>query len=174
VVDAMAKKINGILRSAIAYAKQGFPVLPLYGVENGVCMCHQGKKCRSPGKHPMTPNGVKDATTDLAQIKEWFGQRPYPNLGIATGNGLVVIDVDKKSGGYGSMDRLEKEFRKLPRNNVVRTGGGGLHIYLRSKDEIRNSSGKLGPGIDVRGDGGYVVAPPSVHVSGKRYIWDER
>jgi putative DNA primase/helicase len=164
-------KAASTLKYALAYAKSGYKVIPIYGIVEGACACGAGAKCKNPGKHPMTSNGFKAGTTDPKQIKQWFADAPQANVAIVTGDGLVVVDVDEKHGGHKTFAELEENLGKLPRNAVVKTGGDGLHIYMRSKERIRNSSGKLGPGVDVRGDGGYIVAPPSRHISGKRYIW---
>lgn len=165
-----------MLEHAHQYASRGWAILPLYSIDNGQCACGN-PDCSSPGKHPMTSNGCKGATTDITQITDWWSHNPNANIGIATGSasGLFVVDVDDGDGKIGSesLQKLEREFEPLPRDFVVHTGGGGLHIYLATPpSEIRNSAGKLAANIDVRGDGGYVVAPPSIHASGKRYSWE--
>jgi Bifunctional DNA primase/polymerase, N-terminal len=75
----------------------------------------------------------------------------------------MVLDVDADDGGLESLTKLEREGVPVPRTARTRTGGGGIHVYFRypSETEIRNSAGLLGPGLDVRGEGGYVVVPPS-------------
>jgi putative DNA primase/helicase len=147
----------------------GWQVFPLHSLRDGICTCGNSA-CASPGKHPRTAHGLKDATTDPEQIRAWWEQWPDANIGIATGaeSDLVVIDVDPRHGG--TLEALGE----LPPTLTVHTGGGGWHLYLNYPDgmTIRNSaSTKLGQGIDVRGEGGYVVAPPSLHVSGQRYTW---
>jgi archaellum biogenesis ATPase FlaH len=135
-----------MLEAALAYAARGWRVFPL-----------------KPGdKRPLTPNGFKDAATDEATIREWWGICPQANVGIATGavSGLFVFDVDKKSGGLETLDTLplDGEFVLYE----VATGGGGIHYYFQHPGfEVKNKAG-IFPGIDIRGDGGYVVAPPSV------------
>lgn len=165
-----------ILEHALQYADRGWSVFPVYGIENGQCTCGNSD-CSSAGKHPMTSGGCKDASIDPAQVNEWWRCNPKANIGIATGqvSGLVVIDVDDgvSKQGFESLQNLETRNEPLPRDFVVRTGGGGLHIYLAApENNIRNSAGKIAPNIDVRGDGGYVVAPPSLHISGKAYTWE--
>src|SRR5262249_6866135 len=106
-------------------------------------------------------------------IREWWQRHPNANVGIATGaaSGLVVLDVDPDHGG-GESAELYMPGEALPSTLIARTGGGGLHMYFKHPGgRIRNSASELGPGLDVRGDGGYVVAPPSVHFSGKPYGW---
>lgn len=157
---------------ALNYASEwGWLVMPLHSIENGICTCSRSD-CPSPGKHPRTANGSKDATRDLAQVEAWFQQWPEANVGIATGpiSGIVVLDVDMAKGAHSSSLIFGDVDQTIFTTPKVRTGAG-LHFYYRypAGIDIRNSASKLGPFIDVRGDGGYVVAPPSMHVSGKRY-----
>ena len=133
--------------------------------------------CR--GKIPLTPHGCLDATTDLAQIEAWWTQHPDANIAIATGakNGIFVVDIDADKGGEELIKKLEREHFAIPPTVEVITGGGGRHLYFRlpNFDEapsIKNSASKLAPGIDIRGDGGYVICPPSIHPDTKRaYRW---
>lgn len=161
-----------MLECAIAYAELGWPVLPLWSVdENGHCLCDK-KDCSSPGKHPNgkhAPNGVKNATIDSKIINQWFSNSNI-NVGICTGkqSSLVVLDVDPKHGGNDSLKKLSN----IPLTPQVQTGGNGKHFYLKHPGgDIRNSVGTLGPGLDIRAEGGYVVAPPSLHSSGNEYKW---
>jgi len=133
------------------------------------------------GKIPLTAHGCKDATKDRAQVESWWAQYPSANIGIATGgiNGLLVIDVDVKhdQGKYGdeSLKALESELEELPETWVAITGSGGLHYYFRYPEghDIRNSASQLAQDIDIRAQGGYVVAPPSVHPdTGRAYEWE--
>ena len=145
-------------------------MLPLHRAENGNCACARGEACPHPGKHPRTLHGVKDATTDRKQIKAWWEKWPKANVGIATGapSGIFVLDVDGATG-KASLKELEAEHGRLPRTVTVKTGNG-RHLYFRSAGgRIGNSAGRLGKGIDVRGDGGYVVGAGSVHYSGAIY-----
>ena len=93
--------------------------------------------------------------------------------GVATGN-VIVLDVDPRHGGDHSLRQLEDRHGPLPLTWRAFTGGGGEHVYFRAPEgvEIRNNAGRLGPGLDVRGVGGYVVAPPSIHISGNQYVWN--
>lgn len=140
------------------------------------------------GKQPLVNHWDKVATTDEKQITEWFEdpiwefdlpEQPHTEeigIGLATGNGLVVLDVDAAHGGLESMGQLFSEYEgRLGDTPVVRTGGGGLHFYFSTEVELRNKDqrGTGRAGIDVRGDGGYVVAPPSIHASGNRYAWED-
>ncbi len=165
---------NLILSAALDLARAGIKVFPVYGVSGSSCTC--GKpNCSSPGKHPIPSNGFKAATTEVETIKAWWADHPDANIGLPTGseNGIFVFDIDPKNGGDTSLSSLESEHGPLPATLKVKTGSGGQHFYfLYPKGGARNSAGKLGSGIDVRGDGGYVVAPPSMHVAGDRYSWD--
>lgn len=168
-----------MLDAALTYARHDLPVFPLWPAlkfERGfTCGCGKGTRCESPGKHPLSalvPNGLKSATTDTKVITDWWVSWPDANVGIATGN-VIVIDVDPRHGGDCSLAELERLNGELPPSWRVHTGGGGLHIYFAAPPDIliKNSAGQLGTGIDVRGHGGYVVAPPSTHISGGRYGW---
>jgi putative DNA primase/helicase len=122
-------------------------------------------------------HGVRDAMTDEAAIRAWWDQWPDANVGIATGrvSGLIVFDVDPRNGGDDSLARLEAEHGPLPDTVRSETGGGGEHVYfVTPATRIKNhADGKLlGQGVDVKADGGFVVAPPSLHVSGDRYLWE--
>jgi hypothetical protein len=116
-------------------------------------------------KTPYTTNGHLDATTDRARIHAWWNRYPGANPAMPTGerSGVFVLDVDADKWGFGSLEALEEEHGKLPPTFTVKTGSGGLHHYFRlpADVEIRNSAGKLGRGVDVRGEGGYVLLPSS-------------
>ena len=127
------------------------------------------------GKIPLTSHGCLDATADMAQIGEWWTQHPDAKIAIATGtkNGIFVVDVDADKDGEASLRDIEQKCAALPSTVEVITGGGGRHLYFRLPDfdeapSIKNSVSKLAPGIDIRGDGGYVIAPPSIHPDTKR------
>lgn len=146
--------VNDMLNAALEYARRGWPVLPLV----------PGRK--SPlGK--FVPNGHKDATTDEATIREWWGAYPEANIGLRVGpeSNLLVIDVDNKGGKKGSVEfeKLESEIGPLPATRTVRTPTGGFHYYLEFPAEFRDKPLKkeLAPGIDLKASG-YVVAPPSI------------
>ena len=171
-----AKKLSRLGRAATIYAMEmGWRVFPLHSVVDGACSC-ASPTCTGtkPGKHPRTPRGCLDATTDAAQIHAWWTQWPEANVGLATGGGLVVIDIDPRHGGDEGFDDVIDRLGRLPDTVEAITGSQGRHIYLRVPDgvEVRNSASLLAPGVDVRGEGGYVVAAPSSHVSGGTYGWE--
>ena len=148
----------------------------MHSVKDGRCGCPKGKACDRPGKHPMTPHGVKDATTDRDQIRAWWTENPNANIGIATGSeaGILVLDIDPRNKGKETLTRLKKELGSLPDTVTAITGGGGRHLIFKHPPfpVRKDTSGKVfGPGIDVLADGCIMIAPPSVHASGKRYAW---
>ena len=159
-----------VLKYALHYAGKWWPVLPLHTLlpTTRVCTCRQGPACTSFAKHPIPMNGVKAATNDVTVIKQWWQKQPSANIGIATGHGLLVVDIDPRHGG--SLEQLAKRF-SLPDTAMVRTGSAGWHLYFAFSGDLKNSASKLGEGIDTRGTNGYVVAPPSLHATGNYYAW---
>ncbi|MDU7706304.1 MAG: bifunctional DNA primase/polymerase [Clostridium sp.] len=148
---------------ALKYADIGLAVFPL----------------KPKDKRPATENGCKAATTDSRQIETWWSRWPNANIGIATGSvsgGLVVIDldVDKDKGinGYESLAIWQKENGELPETWTSITGRGGYHYIYIDGATNRNRAG-LYDGIDIRGEGGYIVAPPSIHPNGRQYEWEQ-
>ena len=138
-------------------------------------LAHRGRAvfpCRPYDKRPATARGLKDATTDLNTIREWWRREPLFNVAIATGtaSGFFVIDIDGLDA-EAELRKLEIELGELPATVEVITARG-RHIYFKTPARaVFNSVGKIGVGIDVRGDGGYVLAPPSIHPSGRAYVW---
>ena len=127
--------------------------------------------CRPRDKLPATEHGCKDATTNLETVRQWWCEDPHYNIGVATGAVSKIFAVDIDGDGEAEMGKLEAEHGALPATVEVITARG-RHLYFRMPDlPVRNSAGKLAPGIDVRGDGGYVLAPPSIHPSGRAYCW---
>jgi hypothetical protein len=162
-----------MLTWALMYARRGWAVIPLHASLPKGCSCGD-PECSSVGKHPMTKNGAKDATTDVAQIRRWWTKRPYANIGIATGpvSGLYVIDVDCDKGG--EIESLEPyNLSEIMDTASVRTGGGGYHFYLKCAEPLPNTGNKLATHVDTRGLNGYVVAPPSRTAKGE-YAWETR
>ncbi|MDQ3785195.1 MAG: bifunctional DNA primase/polymerase [Actinomycetota bacterium] len=167
------------LSAALGYAHRGWRVFPLQGIADGACTCKRDE-CSSPGKHPLVRRGLYEGTTDTTKIQSWWHRWPHANIGIATGpdSGLIVIDVDLPKA-EASLQRLEELRQQLTPTLTARTGGGGLHLYFRHPERtLPNTTGRLPgleealPGIDVRAEGGYVVAPPSDHISsGKSCGW---
>lgn len=151
-----------MINAALEYARAGFQVFPV-----------------RQSKAPYIEGGLKNASSDPEQIRAWWTKWPYANIGIATGNashGLVVIDldVDKEKGvdGRESLRSWEAQHGVLPATLCSITGRGGNHLLYYSMQRVRNRTGVL-PGVDVRGDGGYIVAPPSIHANGQQYRWSD-
>jgi putative DNA primase/helicase len=166
------KAVLSCRKAALSYARRGLKVLALHGIKDGSCTCGN-TNCRSPGKHPITQNGLLDATTDPITIKAWFKQYPDANVGIATGSAsnVMVVDVDPRNGGLDSWKQLKEELGKSPKTVKVRTGGDGIHVLFSAEGmSVQTKHGNIfGSGIDLQADGAYIVAPPSRHSSGKRY-----
>lgn len=155
-----------MLQAALELAAAGYKVFPCHTPRAaGHCSCARAD-CESPGKHPRNANGCTGATTDPNQIRDWWGKWSDANIAIATGSNLVVLDVDPDKGGTSNGRDLPETIRSV-------TGSGGEHWYMQGDGErVPNSVELVGPGLDIRGDGGYVLAPPSLHKSGRRYEWD--
>ncbi len=162
--------------AAFDYAEAGISVFPLHHpIQRGnrlVCSCGN-TECSSAAKHPMTANGLHGASAELTQVAKWEVMHPKANIGIVTGaiSGVVVLDIDPRHGGDEALKALEREHGALPPTVRISTGGGGEHIFFRHPGgNVPNSAGRIGDGIDLRGDGGYVVAAPSQHISGRYYV----
>lgn len=162
------------LDAAIRYAGQGWAVFPCHEPMPAGCSCRR-PDCSSPAKHPRTPRGLHDATTDLKTIARWWRRWPSANVAVRTGSesGLVVLDLDPRHDGFATLAELQRRHGALPPSPAVRTGSDGRHYWFsHTGPPIPNSAGRLGPGIDVRGDGGYVIAVPSRHITGGSYQWE--
>lgn len=151
------------------YVARGLWVVAIqWTLPDGRCSCGE-TDCITPGKHLRSPL----ATLRSQTLAEWERRWPRANVGLLTGrrNGLVVIDVDPAEGGARSLRSLELRLGPLPEGPEVRTGGGGRHLYFRHPGETLLTRNDWRRGLDLRGERGYVVAPPSRHRSGRRYVW---
>ncbi len=158
------------LMAALAYARHGIPVLPVHTPDRGgVCSCTRGERCDSPGKHPRLRHGVNEASTDPRRIELWWSHWPQANVGLRTGVIMDVADVDSAEGWHGLRHLLDDE---IPPGPQVHTGGGGRHLWFRPTGY--GNRVHLLPGLDWRGVGGYVLAPPSRHATGVGYTWIHR
>lgn len=150
-------------------------MFPVHSIKDGVCACRDGADCvRGPGKHPMTRNGCKDATAEAGQVGQWWTTHSDANIGVATGpeSGIFVVDLDGEAA-FEDLARREVEFGPLPRTVTARTGKGEHRYYRYPAGRTVGNKTKLdGKPIDIRGTGGYVIAPPSNHLSGKDYAWE--
>lgn len=154
--------MTDLAKAALSTARLGFPVFPV----------------APRGKKPLIPKsaggrGYLDATTDADAVAKWWSTWPNANIGLACGGPrrLLVVDVDGLEGAQ-TLSRLEAQNGALPKTIESVTGTGGRHIWLQwPDDDAPTSASRLGPKIDTRGVGGYIVAPPSTHPTGKRYSW---
>ena len=169
-----------LLDVALQCVRWGFAIFPLhYPVDrNGGLFCSCGNwQCKNEAKHPyprLAPKGLINASKAADAIERWWGPGVPYNIGARTGeeSGVVVIDVDPRHGGDETLAELERRFGALPPTWRFLTGGGGEHILFRHpgyRVQNQNGDGRLGDGLDVRGDGGYIVAPGSRHISGRYY-----
>jgi len=148
---------------ALAYAKSGWPVFP----------------CNPLNKRPLTEHGFKDATTDAFQIRAWWKQHPLAMIGIPTGatSGFWVFDIDtdraKGKDGIGSLAAMGHDLSELMDTVVANTASGGYHAFFRwdESQPVGNARGVLKPHLDVRGEGGYIIAAGSTRADGSRYAW---
>ncbi len=163
---------SACLREALRYSRLGLAIFPSHGVVGNICTCGS-VECGSPGKHPRIREWQKLASTDETVIRKWWKAWPTANVCIATGrmSGLVVIDVDPRHGGDESLIQLTGVDPTFAETPTSRTGGGGCHFFFAYPGRRTVNRVNLLPGIDLRGDGGFVVVPPSLHVSGKEYSW---
>lgn len=165
---------DDLLRAALDYAARGWRVHPLHDVFAGFCSCDK-RDCRDGrkgGKHPRLKAWQERATTAPEQIRDWWTEYPAANIGIVTGaaSDLFVLDVDGPEGA-AALDALERAHGRLPVTVTAKTGRGGRHFYFRHPGgRVPKSTSELGRCLDVPGDGGQVVAPPSVSEHGP-YTW---
>lgn len=154
------------LTAALGYAERGWRVIPLHSIEgDGGCSCRR-PDCTSQGKHPRVPDWPTRATTGTDQIAKWWRMWPRANVGLVTGGGLLVVDVDPRNGGSDTLAELERTHGRFD-TRTAETGGGGLHFYFQAPPGL-DYPGHLGAGIDLPK---MVVAPPSAHASGDAYRW---
>jgi hypothetical protein len=157
------------LTAALAYARHGIPVLPVHTpAADGGCSCGRDR-CDRPGKHPRLRHGLTEASTDPRRIELWWTRWPEANVGLRTGVAMDVADIDSAEGWHGLRHLLGGV---MPDGPEVRTGGGGRHSWFRPTGY--GNRVRLLPGVDWRGAGGYVLAPPSRHASGSAYAWVRR
>jgi Bifunctional DNA primase/polymerase, N-terminal/AAA domain/Primase C terminal 1 (PriCT-1)/FaeA-like protein len=146
-----------MIEQALSYARRGIPVFRV-----------------GPDKRPLESNGFHDATTDPEEIRTRWEATPNAGIGAPTGRAtFVVIDVDPRHGGDDSLHDLERRHGELPPTPRSVTPSGGYHyLFAAPSEEVRNTAGHPAPGLDVRGDGGYIVVPPSPGPNGRGYEWD--
>lgn len=144
--------------AALAYRRLGWSVIPL----------------RAKSKIPRLPwQEFQDRRADEEEIRAWFKRWPRCDVGVVTGpvSGLVVLDIDPRHGGDESLERWIARHGPLPQTPEAVTGGGGRHLYFATRDPGLGNRVAIVRGIDLRGRGGMIVAPPSIHPSGRAYAW---
>lgn len=160
------------LEAALGWAARGLPVFPLFEVVDGVCSCRR-PDCtgNSRGKHPRVLEGLKSATLDETTIRKWWGRSTWAasNIGIRTGApGIIALDLDTPAAAAALLELAAGR----PIGGLIVGTGRGRQVWLRAPaaDDVRNAESWRGiGGFDVRGRGGYVIAPPSRHYSGAEY-----
>jgi len=170
-MTAIASKMQNIL----SYAEHGWKVIPLHNITDiGTCSCGDRSCNTSAAKHPRIKGWKEQATLESSQIRDWWNEWPRANVGIVTGkaSGIIVLDVDPRHEGSNSLDSLVQSFGDFPKTARVITGGGGQHIYFRNPDSTVGNRVNIRPGLDLRAEGGYIVAPPSLHKSNRLYEWE--
>lgn len=167
---------------ALSYLDRGWPAFPCRASDEEATDRVTGQTKHDPEtgeieilkvKTPYTDKGFKDATKFRHIIERWWKDWPAAMIGVPTGSRINawVLDIDPRHDGHNTLAALEEEHGDLPDTLTATTASGGKHYYFRHVQGVRNR-GNLGPGIDVRGDGGYVIAPRSVTAAGGRYDWD--
>ncbi len=185
-VTSELPRTTSIPEAAVGYAGLGLPVVVLHGIrypsgdakELAICSCKEGGRCGSPGKHPRLRRWRESASTDRDKVAKVFADYPGANVGIAMGGArrLVALDIDGPTG-RDSLSQWQAKHGQLPATLSSRSGriDGGQHLFFSvpktlDLNAIRNKT-RVAPGIDIRCEGGQVVAPPSTHSSGKTYEW---
>lgn len=174
-----------MLTWALRYSELGWPVVPVWWpvgatkpTKRAGCGCAGRGPCSvgRPGKHPivaLAPHGVHDATTDAATIERWWRKYPEASPALAMGRGRAALDVDTKSDGHLTLARLLEEHGALPQSPHNRTGaypaGRGAHFFFAVDVTTAKARTVVGPGLELLGDGHYVLAPPALHEMGNRY-----
>lgn len=168
-----------MLMSALWWARKGIEVLPLhYPMPDapGGCSCRQ-PGCGNVGKHPiarLVPKGLTQASVDEQQVRDWWVQEPYANIGIRTGGIVDLLDIDSDEGLASFAQAVARAGGMPTHFGIARSGrdGTGMHYYVAAGGQRALAGGKTAPaGIDVKGRGGYAVVAPSMHASGRRYEW---
>ena len=171
-------KLTPQAEAALRYAEIGWSVFPCWWPQLDRCACGNDE-CSSPAKHPIGPAvsaGWKDATTDHNTIISWWTRWPQANVAISlTQSGLFVTDIDGPAGAT-RWQELSDTYGTPPATLTAQTGraeGDGRHLFYQQPDPPLRSC-KLGhPKLEIRGDGAYVIAAPSIHISGAAYLWEE-
>lgn len=164
---------NKMLTAALGYLERLHTlIIPLHTIIDGKCTYFNGRNCTSKGKHPRINKWQEVALTDRDTVIQYWQKWPDTNIGIVTGkkSGFFVLDIDGIEGSE-SLKQLTDHFGALPDTVEQITGSGSSHFLFRYKEGIGNKV-DLMPGIDIGGDGGFIVVAPSIHETGKHYEWE--
>lgn len=163
------------LDDALGYLARGWSVVPAHVVTDYTCSCNN-PQCPSAGKHPRTGwKEYQEKAPSADEVRRWWSARyPNANLALLTGrvSGVVVLDIDPRHGGDEALAAWQARNGPLPETPQALTGGGGQHFFFRYPGVPVKSSANVMPGVDVRGDAGIIILPPSMHSSGRSYEWD--
>ena len=153
---------------------KGIPIVPLYQAIAGTCNCRNRRECGRAGKHPRPRRGFNAASADSGQIGKWMKAKYWENSnwGAKTGreSGLVALDFDHRSGGLTTYAELVQQHPEVE-NTVMVNSGGGRHLWFKHPGGTISSQTDIRNGVDVRGDGGMIIVPPSIHANGSNYQW---
>lgn len=155
----------------VAYTYRGWVPIPLYAAPGGICNCKDGPSCSRSGKHARVAWREVTEPADEVQIRAWAQRYPESNVGVLCGpSRLFVVDLDGPEAIATWQHWLDKHGKAPTLTSRTRRG---YHLWYRQpgSEPLPNSASSLAPGIDTRGDGGLIVAPPSVHPSGHGYCW---
>jgi Bifunctional DNA primase/polymerase, N-terminal len=168
LLDALGELTPG--RAAEVYAALGYRVVAMHAVRgDGGCTCQQGSRCADPGKHPRLADWPNVASSTPAEVRRWWQRWPQAGVGLVTGTRFDVLDLDRPAGAEALRAALSQRDPREHPGPVARTGGGGWHLLFAPLG-LGNRVGLL-PGVDWRGRGGVIVAPPSRHACGQLYRW---
>lgn len=166
-----SKEPSEMHAAALALAARGYRVFPVWWIDDkGRCACKLHEKCQSPGKHPRITMWQQFASSDPNKFKCYWRSWPRANIGIVTDD-LIVPDIDPRNGGDVTISELIEQYGPLPETAEVRTGGNGLHIIFARPQGVEIRNFKLGEGVDIKTNGGFIVGAGSLHISGRRYEW---
>ena len=183
LTEAEEERRAALSMAAVGYGGKGWRVVPVWWTVDGQCHCDRREECPNPGKHPVPASDWPHvATADQAEVAYWWRQSPlgqaedwWPraNVGIVTGwgSGIFVLDVDTYAGGEDTLASYERRHGPMPETRIHHTARGGQHLIFKHPGfDVRNSARRvLGKGLDIRGENGFVVAPPSVGANGSLY-----
>jgi Bifunctional DNA primase/polymerase, N-terminal/CHC2 zinc finger len=170
-VSATIEQTVGVGDAALAYCRRGWSIVPMHAPADGGCSCGRGG-CAAIAKHPRVSWEARmEVAATEKEVEEWWRRWPHANIGVVTGcvSGIVVLDVDPRSDGALALGALEERWGALPGTLEARTGGSGRHLWFSFDEEL--SSAVLAPGLELKAERSVVIAPPSVHATGHRYVW---